>query len=221
MRRSEVTMTTALPDPVPTSAEPPPAQPTTTANAPEPLLALTLHPEWAGAICHLGKDCENRTWEPPGPLPRWIAIHAGATTGGTPGIAGRVAALEVVTRTALRAGWKLMRGGTLAHDESGQRVRLTDLDAQRSAIVAVVRIASFDTKTRSAWDAAGQVHWRADAVVVLAHPIPAVGRQKLWAVDAATDETLRLAIRSAEEMPGAPVGDGPRHFTFTDLRRSA
>ena len=49
-----------------------------------PLLALTLWPEWAYAITHLGKDVENRDWER---LPTWLtgrylAIHAGAHIGG-------------------------------------------------------------------------------------------------------------------------------------------
>lgn len=30
-----------------------------------PLRALTLWPEWAYAVCHLGKNIENRQWVPP------------------------------------------------------------------------------------------------------------------------------------------------------------
>lgn len=44
--------------------------------------ALTLWPEWAWAIMHLGKDVENRTWHPPkNILGQRIALHAGRKVG--------------------------------------------------------------------------------------------------------------------------------------------
>lgn len=46
-------------------------------------LALTLWPEWAYAVAHLGKDVENRSWPPPQTVIRKrIAIHGGASIGG-------------------------------------------------------------------------------------------------------------------------------------------
>lgn len=44
--------------------------------------ALTLWPEWAWSIMHLGKDVENRTWHPPkNILGQRIALHAGRKVG--------------------------------------------------------------------------------------------------------------------------------------------
>lgn len=39
--------------------------------------AITLSPEWAYAVTHLGKDVENRTWWPPKGYTGDLAIHAG------------------------------------------------------------------------------------------------------------------------------------------------
>jgi len=48
----------------------------------EEMKALTLWPEWAWAIIHLGKDVENRTWHPPkNILGQRIALHAGRKVG--------------------------------------------------------------------------------------------------------------------------------------------
>ncbi len=63
------------------------------------VFAVTLHPEWIGAFASLGKSVENRTWPISGPLPRWVALHAGATPGGAPGLSTRIAALESVVRS--------------------------------------------------------------------------------------------------------------------------
>lgn len=47
--------------------------------------ALTLKQPWAGAVAHLGKDIENRSWPPPkDAMGTRIAIHAG---GGRDGLA--------------------------------------------------------------------------------------------------------------------------------------
>lgn len=44
--------------------------------------ALTLWPEWAWSIMHLGKDVENRTWHPPRSIcGKRIALHAGRKVG--------------------------------------------------------------------------------------------------------------------------------------------
>lgn len=66
-------------------------------------LAITLWPEWAYAVAHLGKNIENRTWEPPdGLLGQMIAIHGGVSIGGRaskkPGFA--IEAIRQMTLTA-------------------------------------------------------------------------------------------------------------------------
>jgi hypothetical protein len=50
----------------------------------EHVKVLTVHPEWAYAIIHLGKDAENRSWAPPPALiGQDLAIHASARRGDT------------------------------------------------------------------------------------------------------------------------------------------
>lgn len=39
--------------------------------------AITLSPQWAFAVAHLGKDIENRTWYPPKHYIGDLGIHAG------------------------------------------------------------------------------------------------------------------------------------------------
>ena len=57
--------------------------------------AITLHPEWAHAVAYLGKRCENRDWKPPASLiGQRIAIHAGKSIGGRPGLPSTLAGLE-------------------------------------------------------------------------------------------------------------------------------
>lgn len=72
--------------------------------------ALTLWPEWAWAICYLGKEWENR----PRPaswyglrLGMEFAIHAGAHLGGRSGLPATLDALSAVKRMAERAGVKV------------------------------------------------------------------------------------------------------------------
>ena len=68
------------------------------------LRALTLWPEWAWAVCHLGKNVENRSWPiPRGMVGETIAIHAGARFGGRE-IPPAHAAGEIGA-VAFAAGW--------------------------------------------------------------------------------------------------------------------
>jgi len=46
------------------------------------LHALTMEGPWAWSIFHLGRNVENRSWEPPESfIGQWIAIHAGPLEG--------------------------------------------------------------------------------------------------------------------------------------------
>ncbi len=62
--------------------------------------ALTLTPEWAWAVCRLGKRVENRTWAPPASaIGTTIALHAGSKRPDWP-------AVELMARLS---GWSVVR----------------------------------------------------------------------------------------------------------------
>lgn len=59
----------------------------------ESLRALTLWAPWAWAICHMGKDVENRDWKrgvPQSLVGQRLAIHAGSRAQWTPGVFAQV-----------------------------------------------------------------------------------------------------------------------------------
>ena len=118
-----------------------------------PDLALTLHPEWAWAICHAFKRVENRSWHPGKRLPvgSRLAIHAGRT----------------IRRASSVQGLCGVDAETIAR-------------CQTSAIVAFVTIAGFDRDVLTIWDASDQWHWRLGEVEVLDAPILCSGAQGLW-----------------------------------------
>ena len=140
--------------------------------------ALTLHPEWAHAIAHLGKRTENRTWRPPeAMIGRRIAIHAGASIAGG---RGREAA-DIVLNTISRIAGTWVCAG----------------DVRCRAIVATATIASADDDHRTPWDATGQWHWRLSGVVTLSTPVPvARGRLGLWRLDSDTEAAVIAAMEA-------------------------
>ena len=134
--------------------------------------AITLWPEWAYAICALGKRVENRSWQPGRALRVGdkVAIHAGKNIGGRPGVATFAEAVLNVTRMH-----------RLANDGVAPAGLRTALQVcPRSAIVAVATVASFDQEQRTGWDVPDSWHWRLSDVVVLANPIQCAGAQGLW-----------------------------------------
>ncbi len=134
--------------------------------------AITLWPEWAYAICALGKRVENRSWAPGRALAVGdkIAIHAGKHPGGRSGYAAFVAAILNVTDMHRRAN----DGAAPAGLRTALQV------CPRSAIVAVATVAGFDEEQRTGWDVPGSWHWRLSDVVVFADPIACGGAQGLW-----------------------------------------
>lgn len=140
------------------------------------LRALTLWPEWAWAITHLGKRCENRSWAPPRYLlGHRIAIHAGKSLGGRPG-------QEATNDAVLSIRTMLKRAEP---DQTSSPYKVRDLvECTKSAIVATARLVSWDWEMKTGWDVPGEVHWRLDDVVVLKEPAPCKGRQGLWTVTA-------------------------------------
>ena len=146
-----------------------------------PTLALTLWPEWAWVIAKsrswlFPKNVENRSWHPGRRLPvgSRIAIHAGKTLGGRPGL---LAADEAVAAVL-----------DMYRDEHPKPIEpfpyfRTHLHAcPKSAILCVATIDDYDQERRSKWDVPGQWHWRLRDVVVLDEPIPCKGSQGLWLI---------------------------------------
>jgi len=143
---------------------------------PLPLKALTLWPEWAWAIVHLGKRVENRTWKPFLPVGTTFAIHAGKHLGGKPGAASAREAEDDVFS---------MYGAQLP---PGLRA------CPKSAIVCLATIAGYDQDDVTPWDVPGLWHWRLTDVRVLVEPVPCHGRQGLWTVDGSVE---RAVLRAA------------------------
>ena len=179
-------------------------------------LALTLWPEWAGAITHgttwpddlAPKQVENRGWRPGyttrqarGPtatdrartlhaLPEGsrLAIHAGKHLNGRPrALSGHWAIRDVYTAFT-RANPDPSCWPLFDGWEADLRA------CPRSSIVAVVTIDGYDQEQRTGWDVPDAWHWRFRDVQVLAEPIPCRGAQGLWALPWEVRERLRVAL---------------------------
>lgn len=158
--------------------------------------ALTLYPEWAWAILHLGKDVENRLWLPPRALAgQWVALHAGAHVGGRPGQVARTEGMLGLYEMAHRAGWMEVaqtlptddpfwweRGAQRAHEPMSHEVT-------RRAIVGIVRFSS-PARSTSPWAVPGQHHWPILQVVALPAPVLCPGALGLWRVPEALLQSI-------------------------------
>lgn len=139
------------------------------------LRALTLWPEWAYAIAHLGKRAENRGWTPPASIiGQRIAVHAGAHIGGRQGRVATAEAVDAVLCMAARAG----------RDAFGRALVPEIETCATSAIVCTAVVTGWDCDDRTGWDVPGQCHWRLADVQVLPEPVPCRGAQGLWRVPA-------------------------------------
>lgn len=147
--------------------------------------ALTLWPEWAWAICHLGKDVENRSIQMTSFVQRaigkgWLAIHAGVHVGGRPGFPATREGVWSVCSMATRAGWAddQRLSGDVEFSRQGVQVYLS-LDAiPKGAIVALVRIGPGSSS--SPWAVPGQGQIGLLEVRPLPRPVPCKGAQGLW-----------------------------------------
>lgn len=149
------------------------------------LRALTLWPEWAWAVCHLGKDVENR----PERIARmvltvvgdgWLAIHAGKHVGGRPTLSSFDRALEAFAPTPARAGWQIEGLSTDGYLHArGVHGPIAE-PLHRSAIVAVARVRRGDPA--SPWANRGLAQIGLCSVHTLHTPIPCPGKQGLWTV---------------------------------------
>lgn len=145
----------------------------------DPLRALTLWPEWAFAVHHLGKRVENRTWKIP--KDEWIMLHAGKYLGGKPGRTALCSATEALDYMSSLAGWT--RYGATYQDSEGREVDIRDTPLL-SHILGAFRVTHHDMPFKG--DLSG---WRVPEQVgnvfdyrPLAAPVPCKGAQGLWHV---------------------------------------
>lgn len=188
---------------------------------------LTLWPEWAWAICYLGKPWENRprpaSWygiQPGVPF----AIHGGAHLGGRSGIPAALEGLGGVKAMAERAGVTKLRAELYGRNPSleladGPNYRI--LSARHypaQQVVAVVtmdrcewnggdvRVELRDALARSAsegWRVPGQYGFHLGEVKVLPEPVSCTvaeypgNRQGLWTLPAPVERRVRELLPRA------------------------
>jgi hypothetical protein len=144
--------------------------------------ALTLRHPWAHAIAHLGKDIENRTWEPsPNVLAagELFAIHAGKRPPRT------VKAMAEVQDAVV---WMLEQG--IYVEATHTILRMTET---ASAVVAIARYVGCTTYSTSPWFA-GPVGWQLEDVVTLVTPVPCRGAQGLWLLPSDVEASARAQL---------------------------
>lgn len=165
---------------------------------------ITLWPEWAWAVCKLGKDVENRTRQPPSTLKPGdlLAIHAGTYLGGTQRHQSIGAIFEPVSVMARRAGWRL---GTKAADNTiiGFSILTPTTfekkvhEIPKGAVVTVTRYAGVLEPCKSPqgawvpWWAGDQYGWKLEEVRTLVSPVSCRGQQGLWNLPPEIEEAVR------------------------------
>jgi hypothetical protein len=168
-----------------------------------PLFALTLWPEWAWAIAHLDKGCENRTWTPdkgtllPGD---WLAIHAGAHIGGRPGSVALGEGLQRVVQAAGECGWTCEQTAERQWVLTKPSFNPVVLDAPHiatRALVALVRHQRIEVGGDGPWVHVDAFQWRWSEHVRLDEPILCRGMQGLWQVCGPPLLTARASLARA------------------------
>lgn len=138
--------------------------------------ALTLHAPWAWAICYLGKDIENRSWQPPATMiGQRIAIHAGSSKQWKPAVW-----LDVVDTALLQSCDMVLKAMEFMSEDENER---TERDRFCSSIVATAILERVipPQDTDKGWYIAGQYGWKLTDVQVLSQPVPiARGMLGLW-----------------------------------------
>lgn len=157
--------------------------------------ALTLWPEWAWAICHLGKRIENRTW----PVPSWmrgeqLAIHAGGQVGGNSGSTALLSGVSGLLVMAERDGWSysakrflkktIVKRIVVDFWRGNERLVFDTDEIPRKAIVATCEILEVPlprlSRVSNPWAVDHLEHWELCGVVVLPKAVSINGSQGLW-----------------------------------------
>lgn len=156
--------------------------------------AITLTAPWAWAIAHAGKDVENRKTRCPSLLGERIAIHAG------------VEPSKAIDWEWQMADFAWMRWRGLLQAEPvltyGAIVAVTTVVGWISADGAVgvpvdsPHIGDNHRKWRSPWFT-GPIGWLIHDVRALPAPVPARGKQGIWAVDADAEAAVLAQIGGA------------------------
>mgnify|MGYP003522317705 CR=1 FL=1 len=143
--------------------------------------ALTLWPEWAWAICHLGKNVENRSLVIP---PGLYCLHAGARFCGE-------YTKDKYKGEALLSVWNTAHKQRLTVDQANTLSALESVlpDIPTSSIVGIIKVTGHTNyQHRALWDspmgwaAPGQIANHIELVSVLPTPIPCKGALGLWTV---------------------------------------
>lgn len=137
--------------------------------------ALTVHPAWAWAFLHFGKDVENRSWYPRSlDVGEKFAIHAGA--------------MKRPAKTRDDFAWMVSHGlatpGTVPTD-----AELAEIAGK------VVAIATYGGPGRweSRW-VMGPALWGVDDVRPLPAPIPCRGALGLWELPASVQDAALAQV---------------------------
>lgn len=178
--------------------------------------ALTLWPEWAYAIVHLGKRVENRGWMPPAGLSgQPLAIHAGKAIGG----GGHDPRIDVGTmlQIASDAGhrWEGKRIGDFRGAQYSRMLDevIADIRAMSSAVVCVSKLAGVLPKRPRNFDgyhAPDSYGWKLNSVLVLQDPVRAKGARGLWLLpeDVLAKVREQLGNRSGQPLPREELPHG-------------
>jgi len=163
--------------------------------------ALTLWPEWAYAIVHLGKRVENRGWPPPRDLRRFC-VHAGKQIGGSSSARDVRGSIAEVLQVASDAGCR-WEGRTIAQMDR-QRYRHLEEETieavckMRSSLACVVELAGVRARRsagRDGWHMPDSLGWELCEQIITLPNIPARGAQRLWLLS----KEERIAVRTALE----------------------
>jgi len=171
-----------------------------------PLMALTLQQPNAWAVCHAGRDIENRRWRPPPFIAnRRLAIHAGKAWGKSEKLAASTLACRLHPQLTVPLSPEgYVFGAVVAVARISGFIDL-DLDGDRgpfsfrarttkgfAAIGGQLTEAQVEAALASPWWR-GPCGWLLGDVQVLAQHVPLGGRQKLWSLP--SDAALRVAAQ--------------------------
>lgn len=164
--------------------------------------AITLWPEWAWAILHLGKQIENRSR----PLPmtmlgKPVALHAGKWIGGRPGDSAMWEGWAGLMQMAERAGWRY----SYYHDNNGILVRsftkdgiTVQTDETPILTSAITGVIHFDASMMpyvgdlDGWRVADQHGWRLRTVEPLQSQISCSGALGFWQVPTPVESAIQM-----------------------------